>query len=109
MQVEPAAVAGSVGSVAAGQVDQDHAGQCAALAVGSGELALAGHVTLVGLEAQLANSVNESNDVEELVAAAGGAEVHHSGQRTVNDPFPVLEAAVVTERLMAVLESVLVG
>lgn len=109
MQVEPAAVAGFVGSVAAGQVDQDHAGQCAALAVGSGELALAGHVRFVGREAQLASSVNDLNDVEELVEAAAGAEVHHAGQRIVKDPCPVLEAAVVKERLMAVLESVLVG
>ena len=76
MQAEPAAVAGFVGSDAVGQVDQGHAGQWAARAVGSGELALAGRVTLVGLEAQLASSVNELNGVEELVGAAAEAEAH---------------------------------
>ncbi len=76
MQAAPAAVAGFVVSVAAGQVDQGHAGQWAARAVGSGELALAGCVILVGLEVQLANSVNELNDVEELVGAAAEAEAH---------------------------------
>ncbi len=59
----------------AGQVDQRHAGHWAARAVGSGELALAGHVILVDPEAQLANFVHVLNGVEELVGAAAGAEV----------------------------------
>jgi len=67
VQVEPVAVAGFVGSVAAGQADH---------VVGSGELALAGHVILFGLEAQLASSVNELNDIEDLADAVAGAEAH---------------------------------